>query len=381
MSGSRILAIAGRILRQFRHDPRSVGLILVVPLLVMVLVGYLVGDPGKEPLPVGIANQDRGVSTAQGEVGIGSVLEAQLRTNDLVEVLDVASSEQARALVGDGELAGAVILPPDLTERAITGQVARIDVVVRGIEPGVDERVISATRLALQGLLAAAGEAPDTGLTVPQLSVDRVPLLGAPDLGTLDFYAPALIVVFGFLFTFMLTSVAFLRERSSGTLDRLMASPASRLELLLGYLLGFVGFAMVQGLVILGYAVLILGVTVAGPVWLVLLTIAILVIGVVNLGVALSFYARNELQVVQFIPLIFVPQVFLGGLFWPVQTLWAPLRYLSQIFPVTHAVVALREVMVGGAGFGDVVGRLAALLGFALAMVLLGVVALRKQRA
>jgi ABC-2 type transport system permease protein len=313
VSGSRILAIAGRILRQFRHDPRSVGLILVVPLLVMVLVGYLVGDSGKEPLPVGLANLDRGLPTGEGAIGIG--LEAQLRANDLVEVRTVASPEEARSLISDGELAGAVIVPADLTERAIGGRVARIEVVVRGIEPGVDERVVGATRMALQGVLAAAAGAADAGITVPQLSVDRVPLLGAPDLGTLDFYAPALIVVFGFLFTFMLTSVAFLRERSSGTLERLMASPATRLELLLGYLLGFVGFAMVQGLV------------------------------------------------------------------WPIQTLWAPLRYLSQVFPVTHAVVALREVMVGGADSADVAGRLAALLAFALAMVALGVVALRKQRA
>src|SRR3970282_593917 len=111
-----------------------------------------------------------------------------------------------------------------------------------------------------------------------------------------------------------------------------MASPASRLDLLLGYLLGFIGFAMIQALVILGYAVWVIGVHIAGPPWLVLLTLLILVIGVVNLGIALSFYARNELQVVQFIPLIFVAQIFLGGLFWPVQTLWAPLRLLSPNF-------------------------------------------------
>ena len=111
-----------------------------------------------------------------------------------------------------------------------------------------------------------------------------------------------------------------------------------------------------------------------------LLTLTILVIGVVNLGIALSFFARNELQVVQFIPLILIPQIFLGGLFWPVQTLWTPLRLLSQVFPVTHGVVTLREVMVGGAGFAEVAARLAALVAFALAMGLLGVLALRKQR-
>jgi ABC-2 type transport system permease protein len=187
--------------------------------------------------------------------------------------------------------------------------------------------------------------------------------------------------VFAFFFTFLLTSVAFLRERSSGTLDRLMASPATRLEVLLGYLLGFVGFALLQSLLILAYAVWVLHVSIAGPVWVVLLVIVLLVVGSVNLGIALSFYARNELQVVQFIPLVLLPQVFLGGLFWPVQTLWTPLRWLSQIFPLTHAAVALRQIFIAGAGFADVAGRLLALVAFAVAMVALGVLALRKQRA
>jgi ABC-2 type transport system permease protein len=138
---------------------------------------------------------------------------------------------------------------------------------------------------------------------------------------------------------------------------------------------------MIQSLIILGYAVWILHVPVEGSIWPVLLVIAILVIGSVNLGIALSFYARNELQVVQFIPLVLLPQVFLGGLFWPVQTLWLPLRYLSQVFPLTHAAAALRTVMVGGGGFGDIAGRLLALVGLSAAMLVIGVLALRKSRA
>jgi ABC-2 type transport system permease protein len=116
-------------------------------------------------------------------------------------------------------------------------------------------------------------------------------------------------------------------------------------------------------------------------VWVVLLVIVLLVVGSVNLGIALSFYARNELQVVQFIPLVLLPQVFLGGLFWPVETLWPPLRWLSQLFPLTHATAALRDVFIAGAGFTDVAGRLLALVAFAVAMVVLGVLALREQRA
>jgi len=378
MSGSRVLAIAVRILRQFRHDPRSVGLILVVPLVVMALVGYLVGDAGKEPLPVSLVNEDTAFGEAPGSPTIGTTLASALEGQAGLEVSEAPDADEAERRVRDGETAGAIVVPAGVTEAVLAGRPAQVTVIVVGIEPGLDDRVVGAVRLAMAEVAAAAARG---GAGLPQVTIDRVPVEGSKDLSVLDFFAPALIVVFVFLFTFMLTSVSFLRERSSGTLERLMASPASRLDLLLGYLLGFVGFAMLQALVVLGYATIVLDVKIAGPTWLVLLTLMILVIGVVNLGIALSFFARNELQVVQFIPLIFVPQVFLGGLFWPVQTLWPPLRLLSQVFPVTHAVVGLREVMVGGAGVAEVASRLAALLAFAVAMLLLGILALRKQRA
>lgn len=365
MNASRIAAIAGRILRQFRHDPRTVGLILVVPTVVMVLVGYLVGDSGKEPLPIAVVEEAGRSPTEPG--AFASLLDAQ----PTIEVTRrPADATAARELVREGDVVAAVVV----SRADGTVPQVRIEVVVRGVDPGVDGAVAGALRSVVEGAdVFGAASAP--------VVVEQVRLDAGSDLGTLDYYAPALIVIFVFLFTFMLTSVAFLRERSSGTLDRLMASPASRLDLLLGYLLGFIGFAMTQTLVILGYAALVLDVAITGPVWVVLLTLAILVIGVVNLGIALSFYARNELQVIQFIPLLLVPQIFLGGLFWPVETLWPPLRYLSQVLPVTHAVAALREVMLGGAGFTEVAARLVALVAFAVAMVLLGVLALRKQRA
>ena len=190
-----------------------------------------------------------------------------------------------------------------------------------------------------------------------------------------------MITVFAFLFTFMLTSVAFLRERSSGTLERLLASPITRTEILAGYLLGFMPFAAIQATLVLGYAIVVLDAQVAGSMWLVVGVLVLLVVGVVNLGIAISFYARNELQVIQFIPLVLLPQVFLGGLFWPVATLWEPLSWSSALFPVTHAVRALRAVMLGGAGLADVTGDLLALSAFAAAMILLGTLVLRRQRS
>jgi ABC-2 type transport system permease protein len=377
VSPSRVQALAGRILKQFRHDPRTVALIVIVPMMVMALIGYLISDD-KEPLPVAVANEDAGLQTPGGPVALGGDVLAALEHSRVIEVRPAGSAGEARRALEDQQVSAAIAIPADLTERMMAGEPVSIRVLVPGTEPGVEGPVFGALSAALAEVRRTSPGLPEAGAG---LEVERVPLRGAGELSALDYDAPVLIAVFAFLFTFMLTSVAFLRERSSGTLERLMASPTSRLEILLGYLLGFIGFAAAQALVILGYAVWILDVRVAGPIWLVLLVEVILVVGVVNLGIALSFYARNELQVVQFIPMIFVPQIFLGGLFWPVETLHPILRWLSQLFPLTHAAVALRAVMVGGEGFGDIAGRLLALLAFAVAMVALGVTALRKQRA
>jgi ABC-2 type transport system permease protein len=384
MSAGRILALAGRILNQFRHDRRTVALIAIVPLVVTALIGYLVSED-KEPLDVAVVNLDAGAQAPIGPIGqvnVGEELVEALHDAGGIEPVAYEDARRAEHDVGAQDVAGAVILPAGLTTQLLAGERASIEVVVRGVDSGVDAPVLLGTQRAIATMAdRLARVAPQGAPSFGGIQVERVSTSGIRVLPSLDYSAAVLIVAFAFLFTYLLTGISFLRERQSGTLERLMASPITRLEVLLGYLLGFLGFAMIQALLILGYIVVVLDVRVAGSIWLVLLILAIMVIGVVNVGIALSFLARNELQVMQFIPLVFVPQVLLGGLVWPVETLHPVLRWISQVFPITHAGAALREVMVGGAGFADVVDRVLAVLAFAVVMVLVGVVALRRQAA
>jgi ABC-2 type transport system permease protein len=368
---TRAGALAHRIILAFRHDRRTLGLVVMVPLIVMALIGYLVGDD-KEPLRVGVVTP---------EITPGSGAAPALRFADALDaepaivVVEVDDEDTGRRQVDEGDTAALVITSagapgPDSALPPVT-------IVVRGEDVQVEAPIVQA---AARAVAAAQGRQVPAG-GVPGLEIERIALSSGERPSTISFAAPAMVTTFAFLFTFMLTSVAFLRERSSGTLDRLLASPITRWEILAGYLGGFLPFAAIQSALVLGYAIVVLDATVAGSIWLVVLVLLLLVIGVVNLGIALSFFARNELQVIQFIPLVLLPQIFLGGLFWPVQTLWEPLTWLSILFPVTHAVHALRQVMLGGAGIERIATDLWALLGFAAAMVLLGVLVLRRQRA
>jgi len=368
---ARVGALAARIVRGFRRDPRTLALLVIVPLVVMALIGYMLSDD-REPLRVAVANGDPN-ETCGAIVSDTATFRDALAAQPGIEVVEVTTCDEGIAKIEAGDLEGIVEYP--VIEQG--NPIAMTRVIVAGTDPRIEEPIVRAATYAL----AAARGSPLRPGEIANVTVDRVDVPDGERPATITYSAPALITVFAFLFTFMLTSVAFLRERSSGTLERLLASPITRAEILSGYLLGFLGFAAIQALLVLAYSTLVLHARIEGALWLVLLIIAILVIGCVNLGITLSFFARNELQVIQFIPLVLLPQVFLGGLFWPTVTLWPPLQWLSALFPVTHAVSALREVMIAGGGFADVARDLAALVAFAFAMVALGVWVLRGQRA
>ncbi len=204
-------------------------------------------------------------------------------------------------------------------------------------------------------------------------------LYGGPQYTFNDSIAPVFIGIFSFFFVFLLTSVAFLRERSQGTIERVMASPLTRAELVIGYVCGFTIFALIQSLVILLFVVFALQVHYSGNLALVFLVSVLLTIGSVNLGIFLSTFAQNEFQIVQFMPLVFGIQVFLSGIFWPIAQLPALLQPISYVLPLTYANDALRGVMLKGDGFSEISGQLIALVVFALLMVLLSSLTVRRQ--
>lgn len=196
--------------------------------------------------------------------------------------------------------------------------------------------------------------------------------------GVLDRVAPALVAAFALFFTFLLTGVSFLRERSQGTLERLLTTPAGRGDILVGYLAGFLLFAMVQSTLVVLYTVVVLDVQYQGNLAHILLLLLVLTITSVSLGIFLATFARNEFQVVQFMPVVLAPQVFLSGIMAPVEQMPDAMQALAAVMPLRYAVDGLRAIMVQGQGLGDVVNDLAALSAFAVVMLGAAAVAVRR---
>jgi ABC-2 type transport system permease protein len=202
--------------------------------------------------------------------------------------------------------------------------------------------------------------------------------LSFPEGMVLDRIAPALLATMVLFFSFLLTGISFLRERSQGTMERLMASPVSRLDVVLGYLFGFFLFALAQTLIILLFTIYVLDVNYHGDLWQIFVFQVVIIAGAVNLGIFISTFARNEFQMVQFIPLILFPQIFLCGVIWPVEQMPEYLQWIGRFLPLKYGVDGLRDIMLSGMSLIDVGFELLVLVGFTVVTSVLATLTLRR---
>lgn len=348
MSARRVLAVARRIAQGFRRDERTLGLVFVVPIVITLLLGWVIRD--SEAGEVRIA-----VVAAEGSP-LADALRVAADGADLpfdISIDEVGTADAARDRIRDGTAEIAVI-PSDLRGGPIT-------VVTEGTDPSGDAARLGALR-ALMVRAIAMLIPPELNVAVPELMHETVYL--TRDADSLDVLAPVFLGYFAYFFVFILTGISFLRERIGGTLERLLATPVTRGEIVLGYSLGFGIFAILQVLLLIGFTLLAievpaigpvpaftigLGVTSVGSPVLLFLLAVLLALGAVNLGIFLSTFARTELQVIQFIPVVIVPQGLLGGIFWPIDRLPDILQPVAGVLPVTYAVDGLRAVMLRGA--------------------------------
>jgi ABC-2 type transport system permease protein len=363
VSVARTWAVTLRIVRQFRRDLRTLVLVFAVPTIVILLVGYLLRC-SSGGIKLGFVDETGGAASPALEALGRTLSEAGVTSYHL-------SRAEAEEQVKGDKLDGAIVIAP-------TPQGTGLSVLLEGSNPQRSKAIL---RIAQQASLALS-----TASALPQASPAESELpvtyyYGGPDFETIDYQAPPLIGFFAFLFVFLLTAVSFLRERTAGTLERLMVTPTTRAELVLGYVAGFGIFAVLQAAVILFVTLFVLRVENAGNLALVLLLVVAVTVGAANLGIFLSTFARTELQAVQFIPIVVVPQGLLSGVIWSIDTFPRWLQGVAHVLPLTYSNEALRDVMVRGRGLldGGVAVNFLALVGFAAFFVVIASLTLRRQ--
>jgi ABC-2 type transport system permease protein len=343
----RIAALFRRVVAEIRRDKPSLGLLFIAPILVTGLVTFILRE-GQAPSVNAVLVVPAGPAAAAG-TAVTTALQQQG-----ANVTTAPDEATARSMVESGPATVAIILPADLA----TNPTPTIRIVTNGLDPAGEGPQVAA---ASKALLSAA--ATVTGSKQPTVEHDTI--YGTPSGDPVSPYAPALVGFFIYFFVYLLTGVSFLRERTGGTLERLMATPVAQREIVAGYTLGFGLFAVLQVAVLMTWVLgtihvpaigplpafaVGLGVPIAGSPLLAFLVVVLLALGAVSLGIFLSTFARTELQVIQFIPLVLVPQFLLSGVLFPVSSLPSIVQPLVPLMPLSWAVNALRQVFIAAAG-------------------------------
>lgn len=388
MSARRTFAVARRILAGLRRDHRALGLVLVAPIVITLLLAWVIR--GSE-----VATIDVGLYASNGQadqVLVGSLRAAAAEVPEGVEVrIETESAsdlDELRSWVGTGRIDVGVGLPG--VQR---GGAPTVTVITAGTDPATESAALAALQaLVSRALGAATGVGPNTN--IPTFRHETIYL--SPDADSLDVLAPVFLGYFAYFFVFILTGISFLRERTGGTLERLLATPVTRAEIVVGYGIGFSVLATVQVVLLTAFVLgrlaipeigpigewgIGLGVASAGSPLLAFVLVLLLAIGAVNLGIFLSTFARSEFQIIQFIPIVIIPQGLLAGIFWPVERLPDVLEGIARVLPLTYAVDGLRGVILRGEDLASSAIQLdlAVLAVVAVVLVLLGSVTIKRE--
>ncbi|MBC2020084.1 ABC transporter permease [Listeria booriae] len=385
----RVMAIVKRIANQFRRDKRTLALMFIAPLILITLINYLFDGDAVDP-KVGVQ-------------GVSSEMVAQLKDTDIkVKQYDAVSNVKNR-------------IKSDDLDAFIKQDGADVQLTFENSDPGISKQIQMKLQAALmaeqkdamkqlgesmqetaakvqQSLAAVAKQyaaqtgqqldIPKVNLQIPdqqQLAISTDYIYGDADTTFFDTIGPIFIGFFVFFFVFLIAGISFLRERTTGTLERLMATPIKRWELEMGYLLGFGIFALAQSIIVALYSIHVLDMVQMGSIWYVLLITLMLAMVALTLGILLSTFANNEFQIVQFIPIVIVPQVLFCGIF-PLEGMADWLQWIAHIMPLYYGADALTSIMVKGEGFAGFATDFYILVGFALVFMILNIFALKKYR-
>ncbi|KGL39438.1 ABC transporter permease [Listeria newyorkensis] len=385
----RVMAIVKRIANQFRRDKRTLALMFIAPLILITLINYLFdGDTVKPKI---------------GVEGVSSSMVTQLKDTDMSvkqysSVGDVKGTIKSDGLDAFVKQDGAdVMLTFENSDPGVSKQIQmKLQAALMAEQKdamkqlGVSMQEASAKiQQSLAGIAkqyaAQTGQQldiPAVNLKIPeqqQLSIDTAYIYGDADTTFFDTIGPIFIGFFVFFFVFLIAGISFLRERTTGTLERLMATPIKRWELETGYLLGFGIFALAQSIIVALYSIHVLDMVQMGSIWYVLLITLMLAMVALTLGILLSTFANNEFQIVQFIPIVIVPQVLFCGIF-PLEGMADWLQWIAHIMPLYYGADALTSIMVKGEGFSGFATDFYILVGFALVFMILNIFALKKYR-
>ncbi|QFR22731.1 ABC transporter permease [Schleiferilactobacillus harbinensis] len=379
----RIAGMIKRVLREMLRDKRTIALMFIAPLFILTLIYFLF--------------QSNGTTTATLAVrGVDSTLVSGVDT-DHVTIKHDTSKQSADKVIRKHDYAGMLIQKgdkltltlanSDQTKSAVLKQslqAAQIKLKTKAAASAIKREAAAIKKL--QQALATATRNPAVAAQTPaqpsqseNYTVKTHYLYGSSDSTYFDTLLPIMMGFVVFFFVFLISGIALLKERTTGTLYRLLATPVKRGEIISGYLAGYGAFALVQTLLVVLYTIFVFKVQIIGSIWNVLLINILLAAVALTMGLFISTFASSEFQMMQFIPIVVIPQIFFSGII-PVSTMPNWLQAIAHIMPLYYGATSMSNVVEKGASLASIAPSLLILLVFVAGFLMLNLVTMRKYR-
>jgi len=353
ISLKRIVAITRKNLQALYHDKRSLGLLIMMPIILMFLFGYAFGQPVRN-VPIKIVNFDEGgegipymgINDTQFSELFIEFLEEDERVD--VELLNSSTfnvSREISQIYGGNDYYALIVIPINFTEDMLNfSNHIQIASYIDGSDPQTISSVIGAISEAIGSVIneISGGES--------HIELNLVYIAGDPDLRPIDSLGPGILSLALLLFMILTVTGGFTRERLTETLYRVKVTSTSKSEMMIGYLLGNSLIALVQSALLLAISILFFQIQIMGNIFLLFFILFIYAMSCVGLGIFASTFARNELQAFQFIPLLLIPSMFFSGFLFPINSFPVVFQYVSYFIPMTYSIRISRAIMINGFG-------------------------------
>ena len=357
----RTIAIAKKVIKELLRDKRTLAMMFVAPVFIMWLMNLMFS--ASTTVNVKLATQDlpTGLITKMDELDHVDIETYQ----DLDQAKEALANEKVDAVISykDGEYQ-VDYANTDSSKTSMIRQVLRTSIASEGTD-----QLLSRVKQALPQLKLDA-KAPE---------IKESYQYGDKNTGFFARMIPILIGFVVFFFVFLISGMALLKERTSGTMDRLLATPVKRSEIVYGYMLSYGIIAIFQTAVVVLAAIWLLDVEVVGNILNVIIVNVVLALVALAFGILLSTLAKSEFQMMQFIPLVIMPQLFFSGII-PLSSMgeWAPT--VGKFLPLTYSGDAISQIILYGHNLGDILPNLGVLMIFLIILTILNIVGLRRYR-
>jgi ABC-2 type transport system permease protein len=375
MVNNRLLSLIRKEFIQIWRDPRTLMLVIAIPVMQLLLIGYAATTDVRN-VPLAVYDQDRGPAAR-------ALLDAYRAADYFSLAYDVDSEEALRRLIDGGDAKAGMIIPPDYSATIRGDGSASIIFVLDGSDPTIASTSLSAAQLigrdhATEVLTSRLSRRGQATLTDPPLEV-HTQVWYNPDMVSAHFMVPGVIGTILYALTSILTATAVVRERERGTIEQLIVTPIRPGELVLGKLLPYVLLAFINTLEVLALGSFLFKVPIRGELGVILLLSGLFLLSGLGIGLFVSTTANTQREAMLSAFMTFLPSIFLSGFFFPLEAMPRVLYWISYLFPLRYYLVVIRSLLIKGVGMSALQDEILALALFGIGIMTLAALRFRKR--